>query len=197
MAICEYGCGQEATHQFKNGKWCCSTNTKSCPAKKELDTWSIFYQKDKNPNYKFSYCKYCGIKIVLSAKKRHERACPLNPCNVRFCPLCGDYIKDYKHNKTCSHKCGNNLVKSQLKKDEDLADYTVICFRHHKRKCIICGEDLAVAVHHYDRNHKNNKPENLVPICPTHHLYCHSKHYYIIKECVDEYVLNFISQRCV
>ena len=29
--ICEYGCGQEATHQFKNGKWCCSKSTKQCP----------------------------------------------------------------------------------------------------------------------------------------------------------------------
>jgi len=27
---CEYGCGQEATYQFKNGKWCCSTDFKKC-----------------------------------------------------------------------------------------------------------------------------------------------------------------------
>ncbi|MHA1701001.1 MAG: NUMOD3 domain-containing DNA-binding protein [Promethearchaeota archaeon] len=29
--ICDYGCGQEAKYQFKNGKWCCSKNTASCP----------------------------------------------------------------------------------------------------------------------------------------------------------------------
>jgi len=29
--ICEYGCGKEATHQFKNGKWCCSKSHNSCP----------------------------------------------------------------------------------------------------------------------------------------------------------------------
>ena len=29
--LCEYGCGQEAKYQFKNGKWCCSTNFKKCP----------------------------------------------------------------------------------------------------------------------------------------------------------------------
>jgi len=30
--ICDYGCGQEAKHQFKNGKWCCSEYTSQCPA---------------------------------------------------------------------------------------------------------------------------------------------------------------------
>jgi 5-methylcytosine-specific restriction endonuclease McrA len=30
MQICEYGCGQEAKYQFKNGKWCCSKSTNSC-----------------------------------------------------------------------------------------------------------------------------------------------------------------------
>jgi len=29
--LCSYGCGQEATHQFKNGKWCCSEYHSQCP----------------------------------------------------------------------------------------------------------------------------------------------------------------------
>ena len=33
--ICDYGCGQEATHQFKNGKWCCNKVTQKCPGIKE------------------------------------------------------------------------------------------------------------------------------------------------------------------
>lgn len=31
MKLCDYGCGQEATHQFKNGKWCCNIYNSSCP----------------------------------------------------------------------------------------------------------------------------------------------------------------------
>ncbi len=27
---CEYGCGQEAKYQFRNGKWCCSSNVSKC-----------------------------------------------------------------------------------------------------------------------------------------------------------------------
>ena len=30
--LCEYGCGQEAKHQFKNGKWCCSKCVTQCLA---------------------------------------------------------------------------------------------------------------------------------------------------------------------
>jgi len=33
--ICEYGCGKEATHQFKNGKWCCSKSHNICPKLRE------------------------------------------------------------------------------------------------------------------------------------------------------------------
>ncbi len=31
MKLCNYGCGQLAIHQFKNGKWSCSKNYMSCP----------------------------------------------------------------------------------------------------------------------------------------------------------------------
>jgi hypothetical protein len=28
--LCDYGCGKEATHKFKNGKLCCCTDFRSC-----------------------------------------------------------------------------------------------------------------------------------------------------------------------
>ncbi len=31
MNICKYGCGQKATYQFKNGKWCCEDHMSKCP----------------------------------------------------------------------------------------------------------------------------------------------------------------------
>ena len=33
--ICEYGCGQEAKHQLKNGKWCCSEKYQRCQNKRK------------------------------------------------------------------------------------------------------------------------------------------------------------------
>jgi hypothetical protein len=32
MRLCEHGCGQEAIHQFKNGRWCCNLHQNKCPA---------------------------------------------------------------------------------------------------------------------------------------------------------------------
>ncbi len=32
IKLCDYGCGQEATYQFKNGKWCCSKYHTQCPS---------------------------------------------------------------------------------------------------------------------------------------------------------------------
>lgn len=38
MPICEFGCGKEATRQFKNGKWCCSSNVNACEGKRQKDS---------------------------------------------------------------------------------------------------------------------------------------------------------------
>jgi len=42
-------------------------------------------------------------------------------------------------------------------------------------KCIICGFELGVHIHHIDCNHNNNNINNLVPLCQNHHLLIHSK----------------------
>jgi len=36
MILCDYGCGKEATHQFKNKKWCCSDNVSKCSSIKKI-----------------------------------------------------------------------------------------------------------------------------------------------------------------
>lgn len=54
-------------------------------------------------------------------------------------------------------------------------EYRTICFQYHDRQCIVCGEREIVDVHHRDRNPLNNVPENLIPLCPTHHRYCHTR----------------------
>lgn len=69
--------------------------------------------------------------------------------------------------------------------------YRTACFAHHEKKCVVCGEDKIVAVHHYDENHHNNDPANLVPLCPTHHQYVHSSYKHLVIEKVNQYVKNF------
>ena len=103
------------------------------------------------------------------------------PTIVKNCPVCGNNFETKKGNRdekiTCSYSCSNTYFRSGNSnpnwKDES---YRTTCFFYHKKECIICGEDKIVTVHHFDENHNNNSPENLIPLCPTHHQYVHSKH---------------------
>ena len=51
--ICDYGCGQEAKHQFKNGKWCCSKSHRSCPTQRTIHSIKV-KNKWKDPNSKLN-----------------------------------------------------------------------------------------------------------------------------------------------
>lgn len=47
--ICDYGCGQKATHRFKNGKYCCSKQVFGCPNRKFRNpAWNKGLTKDSD-----------------------------------------------------------------------------------------------------------------------------------------------------
>jgi hypothetical protein len=118
----------------------------------------------------------------------------------KVCPVCGKKFKEKKgcpkEKITCSCKCSNTYFRSG-KNHPNWSDdaYRTTCFLEHEKKCVICGEEQIVEVHHYDGNHSNNKIENLIPLCPTHHKYCHSRYIFDIIDKIDEYIKNFISKR--
>ena len=62
--LCDYGCGQEGLHQFKNGKWCCSSSKNSCPIQKMFG--------EKNPSKREDVRKKLGLKGDLNPAKRPE-----------------------------------------------------------------------------------------------------------------------------
>lgn len=41
-------------------------------------------------------------------------------------------------------------------------------------KCLICGFDKVVDLHHLDENHKNNSEKNMIGLCPNHHKMLHN-----------------------
>ena len=118
------------------------------------------------------------------------------PIIEKECPICGNVFETKlghkKEKTTCSRGCSNTYFRTGENHGNWKEDvYRSTCFEFHEKKCVVCGEDKIVAVHHYDSNHNNNKKENLVPMCPTHHGYWHSKYRGLIKKIVDEYVINF------
>jgi hypothetical protein len=122
---------------------------------------------------------------------------------IKKCPVCETEFETklgHRDEKTvCSHACANTYFRSgksnpNYKTDNNLnaeVKYRTICFRYHEKKCVCCNEKNIVEVHHHDGNKKNNKPENLIPLCPTHHQYWHSKFRYLIKSKVDKYIKIF------
>lgn len=123
---------------------------------------------------------------------------------IKECPVCLKFFETFKNTKektTCSNACANTFFRSgsahpnwKENPSKDSLLYRRICFKNHKYECIICGENKIVAVHHYDKNHKNNAPENLIPMCPTHHQYLHSKYKNEIIDKVNNYRNDFIKK---
>lgn len=139
-------------------------------------------------------CQHCREEVIVSNYKRHEQACYLNPNNIKHCVICDAPIKDYKRSKgTCSHKCSNKFFSHLRNKPKTYSKYTTICWKEHKKECIVCGENKIVAVHHLNEDHNDNRIENLIPLCPTHHQYMHSRYKSEILPIVEEYVKTFIS----
>lgn len=122
------------------------------------------------------------------------------PIIEKTCPVCGEKFKTQLGKKgektTCSYSCSNTYFRSGKSNGNWNEDsYRSTCFEHHKKECIICGENKIVTVHHYDENKKNNKPENLIPLCPTHHQYVHSGFKNEVMDKINSYREDFIKKR--
>lgn len=141
------------------------------------------------------FCSFCKKESISQRLHLHERVCSLNPANTHICPVCKKEFFCYPHakrgiKKTCGKSCANKYFRSGEKSVNYLPGknrYIEICFRYHEKKCVVCGELKIVSVHHYDEDHENNSPENLIPICPTHHFYAHSKYCLEVLPHIKEY----------
>ena len=125
-----------------------------------------------------------------------------NTFTTKTCAGCGEEFKIKRcvmggQQTTCSHGCSNThfrtgedhgnfkTIETLIKEDKN---YRSICFHFHKKECVVCDENVIVEVHHYDLDHDNNDPENLIPLCPTHHQYVHSNFKHLVHNKIKEYV---------
>ncbi len=136
-------------------------------------------------------CEFCKRQVLGGNITKHENSCYLNPRNKRLCPVCNEPIKYYHQNRTCSVSCANSLFRSGPAHPNWKNNYIPTCFYYHKKECVICGEKNLVEVHHLDENKKNNSPENLIPLCPTHHQYWHSRFRYLVEPKIRAYILDW------
>jgi hypothetical protein len=118
---------------------------------------------------------------------------------IKTCPVCNNEFETSegisKEKQTCSYSCSNTYFRSGINnpnfKEDSISAHRTICFHYHKKQCIICEESNIVEAHHYNKNHEDNRPENLVPLCPTHHQYVHSQYEHLVSKQIDDYVTKF------
>jgi len=146
-------------------------------------------------NIKDKKCTFCELVTTRANIKRHEAKCVYNPAVKRFCAVCGTHLTSKWHTTTCSYSC-SNIHKPRgygVYWTDDKLNYRTICFRAHGKECIIkdCYENVIIAVHHFDGDAKNNAAGNLVPLCPTHHQYMHSRHSVLLEKEIKTYLFKF------
>ena len=119
---------------------------------------------------------------------------PKNKVALQTCPVCSKKFKRTasasRGQTTCSVGCANTYFRSGVNNhnySNGSASYRTRCFAVREHACIICGEDKIVEVHHYDEDHSNNDINNLVPLCPNHHQYFHSKWRYLVEPQINQW----------
>ncbi len=90
-------------------------------------------------------CKICGREMPIHAKG--------------ICPGCYTTTFRLQYNKDWNSQKRHNITPETYKKITE--------------KCVVCGFDKVVDLHHLDHNRKNNSKENLIGLCPNHHKMVH------------------------
>lgn len=70
-----------------------------------------------------------------------------------------------------------------------------VCFQHHDRKCVVCGESGPLDVHHLNEIETDQSPDNVIPLCQTHHRYLHSHWPEDVLPAIEKYLSQWNSKQ--
>ena len=116
---------------------------------------------------------------------------------TKICPVCNSQFVTRKHPKkegtTCSKSCAATWFKTgDTNPNWKGKSYRKMTFKVYGHKCFVCDERKILDVHHRDGNHNNNTIENLLPMCPTHHRYLHSKYRQEVETKINENLSSMV-----
>lgn len=126
-------------------------------------------------------CPRCGRKNVRMTKGVCHNRCYrkfLWPRKKKICPRCKRKI--FLKAKGLCGGCYNSVYRLEETKAHNCKRVHNIKMRLYKEitsKCVICGFEKAVDLHHLDNNRKNNGKNNLIGLCPNHHKMLHTLKY--------------------
>ena len=108
-------------------------------------------------------CKECYRKLIWNPK-------------LRECKRCERMKKHHAYN-LCSG-CYNSVYHGEKVRLHNAKRYHNINPEIYKKvieKCVLCGFDKIVEMHHLDHDKNNNSENNLAGLCPNHHKMLHAK----------------------
>lgn len=139
-------------------------------------------------------CKNCGKEVIPHAKSMCTtcyKKLVWKP-KLKKCPKCGRELPH--HAKGLCAGCYNTAFYLEQTKNRNYKKYHNIEPRVYKKitqKCLLCGFDKVVDLHHLDKNRKNNSINNMVGLCPNHHRMLHNLKY---KEDIIKQIQEKLSQ---
>ena len=95
---------------------------------------------------------------------------------MKVCIYCGKSLvgtKDAARKKYCDRECYRSHRLSMPLTNKSTAHYRAR--ESKKTKCELCGGKVNLQVHHKDKNHLNDSPENLQTLCSVCHHKIHMK----------------------
>ena len=106
-------------------------------------------------------CTTCYKRLVWKPKLRECKRCKrmLIHHAKGLCPGCYSSTINLENVKAYNYKKWHNI--------------SIELYRKITNKCIICGFDNVVELHHLDKNKQNNSENNLIGLCPNHHKMIH------------------------
>ena len=142
-------------------------------------SYNKIYKRTDFTGFMIKKCVGCGDQ------KEHQAKGLCYPCYRKLWKpkliICKNCNKEKKHHAfgLCS-PCHMKLHHYDIIKSYNIRKYHNLplnIYRKLATKCLICGFDKIVDLHHLDHNKKNNSEENLIPLCPNHHKMLHKQEY--------------------
>ncbi len=108
------------------------------------------------------YCYNCYKRLAWKRKKKVCKRCQREmPIHAKgLCGGCYNFVFHLDKNKAWSQMKLYGLKYDTYKKITE--------------KCVICGFDKIVDLHHLDEDKQNNSENNLIGLCPNHHQMLHN-----------------------
>jgi len=94
------------------------------------------------------------------------------------CKVCGQ-VKEHHSRGMCKNCVQKRFYYDRIKgfNVKKYHNISLDLWKEVTKKCMICGFDKVVDLHHLDHNRKNNSKENLIGLCPNHHKMIHDMRY--------------------